>query len=39
MQVNLRSNHEVTLLGDIWETLELKAMVGHLCLNNSCAAH
>ena len=27
------------LLGDIWETLELKAMVGQLCLNNSCAAH
>ena len=27
------------LLGDIWETLELKAMVGQLCLNNSCDAH
>ena len=30
---------EVTLWGYIWGTLELKAMVGQLCLNNSCAAH
>ena len=37
--MNPRSNHEVTLLGDIWETLELKAMVGQLCLNNSRAAY
>ena len=38
--VNPRSNHEVTLLGDIYGgTQELKDMVGQLCLNNSCAAH
>ena len=39
--VNPRSNHEVTLLGDIyiWGALELKAMVGQLCLDNYCVAH